>query len=169
MKILAGVTLVGLIGLATVDAGADVVAIQIELLASEKFTCVAKVDEGTKKVYRSKRDVVVWNVSSTCTNPHRVRLCVNGGKPLRKCSGDPESANVGKKFTIAGGTPKKPAHATVACHIKWSVLDERNRAKNYPIEVVYGAANENLKCSKPCNKQKESCPVGSELALEVDP
>ena len=144
--------------------GAEVVEIKVQLDAK----CGLSHDTGPKKVYFSKHDVLVWNVASTCSSAQKVRLCMEAGKPLRKCNGEPSGANVGQSFTIGAGASDKPSYAAVTCHIDWEVLDDH--PSPFPIEVLAGPANEELKCSPQCIKGKgKNCPEVSELALEVLP
>jgi hypothetical protein len=166
MKTLVGMAFAALVvvGLPP-NSSAGVIEVKVDLTMKDS-ECVAKVQE-SKKVSKKKRDVLVWTVASTCTTPQEVRLCLWGGKPLRKCNGEPGDAQVGKTFAIEAGTPKTPAYAAVTCHAKWKVLEEKPVGpKTYWIDVLNGPANANLQC--PAKTVCVGC-EGSELALEVEP
>jgi hypothetical protein len=167
VKTLTGVAFVGLVVLGPPpDVSARVIEVKVDL-AMEGSECVGNID-ASKKVSKTKRDVLVWNMASTCTTPQQVRVCISGGKLLRKCNGEPEYVNVGKKFTVESGMAGTPASALATCHVKWSVLNDYPQGRRFLIEVLNGSATDDLKCIEKPVCQGPVCPE-SELALEVEP
>lgn len=103
--------------------------------------CGSNLTLGTKKLEGSDSEVLVWRVSSKCSEPLTITIKTSHA-PI-KCVGQPEKANVDVEFTVNSGEK-----ASIACAVDYA------KPGRHLISVdVKGQYGEK----------------GGELALEVEP